>query len=384
MSPAGSEADGESTAIHSKLSVAGLSLPIEVKRRALATYILELGIVLYSVLVGLALAMSDSGFLALFIATCFHQFFEGLALGTSLAELYWIKAQLAAHSRITAGPAADIGMPQDPQTLDDDAQDETISVVAICGAARGRMHHAVDIDNPRHVSSGYQGHRRSASDCDSNVANVAPSILVDSQNFVHVSLPQQQQEQQQQQYHDRRSKSRRTLLSIATSFLPEPWLVNPQLEKTIGGNGCANGPKATSTTQPPDSAAAGVAAKRGADSTHAKLPRYLLPRKQPERLPGWWKAWVSALAFTLTTPTGIIIGLALRNVYVPHSQYALLFNGVLQSICTGILVYVGLVTLIFGGFNSAQVKQMPRLVQIMLFVAVYAGASAMASIKIWI
>ncbi|KAJ2869134.1 hypothetical protein FB639_004788, partial [Coemansia asiatica] len=100
----GIDNDQESTAIHSSPNLFDLSkyrLPVEVKRRALATYLLELGIALYSVLIGLALAISDHGFFALFIAICFHQFFEGLALGTSLAELYWIKAQIAASAAAT-------------------------------------------------------------------------------------------------------------------------------------------------------------------------------------------------------------------------------------------------------------------------------------------
>ncbi|KAJ2718824.1 DNA damage-inducible protein 1, partial [Coemansia sp. Benny D115] len=94
------ESEQDSTAIHSRRSsmLARPNFPVDVKQRALATYVLELGIALYSVLVGLALAMSDHGFAALFIAVCFHQFFEGLALGTSLSELYWIKAQIAAHN----------------------------------------------------------------------------------------------------------------------------------------------------------------------------------------------------------------------------------------------------------------------------------------------
>ncbi|KAJ2475131.1 hypothetical protein IWW47_006562, partial [Coemansia sp. RSA 2052] len=99
--PVAEDDDQGSTAIHSRRSLAatGLTYPVEVKRRALATYVLELGIALHSVLIGLALAISDRGFLALFLAVCFHQFFEGLALGTSLAELYWIKAQIAAQFR---------------------------------------------------------------------------------------------------------------------------------------------------------------------------------------------------------------------------------------------------------------------------------------------
>ncbi|KAJ2808349.1 hypothetical protein H4R21_000095 [Coemansia helicoidea] len=353
-----SERDGESTAIHSPRSAARLSLPIEVKRRALATYVLELGITLYSVLVGLALAVSDRGFLALFIATCFHQFFEGQALGVSLAELYWIEAQLAAHSRLVAAERA-ASEPVEPPTLTEASR-----------PSAARPHHAVvDVDGADPASA-----------CDSNAADVAASSLVDTDDFVLVSLHPHHRSHHQHQQFDRHSKSRRTLASMATSFAPEPWLVNPQLEKTLA----TGDPALPSTTQPPTTAAATADGSPTRAGAQPPLPRFLVPRAAPERMPGWWKAWVSALAFTMTTPTGIIIGLALRNVYEPHSRYALLLNGVLQSICTGILVYVGLVSLILGGFASPQVKQMRRLVQVLLFVAVYAGAAAMASIKIWI
>ncbi|KAJ2479502.1 hypothetical protein IWW56_003048 [Coemansia sp. RSA 2131] len=343
--PSKDQAD-DSTAIQSRsLSLEGsqLSVPVDVKRRALATYILELGIALYSVLIGLALAISDSGFVALFVAICVHQFFEGLALGTSLAELYWIKAQLAAHRRCDdeLNAAADL--------QGESPRHETIA------SERSLPHHAINISRPI-----------TTPDMRSNAASEG----VCSEDFEYVSPTQPH----------RHSKSRRTVTSMATSFAPEPWLVNPQLEKTIAGAHVFDH-RGASTTQPPDTNDA--EAKLSPVKDRLQRPRYLVPRNTPERLPGWWKAWLSALAFCATTPTGIIIGLALHNVYEPHSPYALLLNGVLQSICTGVLVYAGLVTLVIGGFNSPQVKQLPRLLQVLLFFAVYAGAAVMAGLKIW-
>ncbi|KAJ1988720.1 hypothetical protein GGI25_004785 [Coemansia spiralis] len=228
----------------------------DLRRRAISTYLLELGIALYSVLIGLALAVTAHGFFALFVAVCFHQFFEGLALGSTLAELYWIKAQL------------------------------------LC----------------QHTQNNNEG--------------VSGEVEC--------------------------YKPFRTVVSLAT-FVPEPWQVNPVLEHAINP---------------------------------VERPAVLLPKRE-ERLPGWWKAWLSALVFTATTPIGIIIGLAIRVVYEPQSQYALLLNGVLQSVCAGILVYAGLVTLMIGGLSSPQVRQLPRLVQLLLFVAVYMGAAVMAALKLW-
>ncbi|KAF2023856.1 Zinc/iron permease [Setomelanomma holmii] len=49
---------------------------------------LEAGIIFHSVLIGITLVVSgDSFFITLFIVILFHQMFEGIALGTSIAEL---------------------------------------------------------------------------------------------------------------------------------------------------------------------------------------------------------------------------------------------------------------------------------------------------------
>ncbi|KAJ2611608.1 hypothetical protein H4S08_003075 [Coemansia sp. RSA 1365] len=378
---AATEDGNDSTTINSKsFSMPRLSLPVEVKRRALATHVLEVGIALYSVLIGLALAISDSGFIALFIAICFHQFFEGLALGTSLAELYWIKAQIAAHHQIPEELPADIGLETAASVLDGDNTGQNHLDMSLHVPAHNRschpIHHAIEVDGVGLTSHNADQSNAAVPDCDTNQATSPQSDAVCSDDFEHLSLGKDY----------RQSKSRRTLASMATSFTPEPWLVNPQIEKTLGAeNAQSFGQRGPSTTQPPDVAAAAAAAaeRLSFEKNLRSRPKYLLPRNKPERLPGWWKAWLSALGFCATTPTGIIIGLALHNIYEPHSRYAFLLNGVLQSICTGILVYAGLVTLMIGGFNSVQVKQMPRLFQVLLFFAVYAGAAVMASLKIW-
>ncbi|KAI1315681.1 high-affinity Zn(2+) transporter zrt1 [Mortierella claussenii] len=58
----------------------------------LSTYMLELGITLHSVFIGIALGvLAGSEFLAMTIAICFHQFFEGIALGARIADLSFAK-----------------------------------------------------------------------------------------------------------------------------------------------------------------------------------------------------------------------------------------------------------------------------------------------------
>ncbi|RLV90443.1 Zinc-regulated transporter 2 [Spathaspora sp. JA1] len=51
--------------------------------------VLECGIVLHSIFVGLSVAIAGDEFISLYIAICFHQFFEGLGLGTRFATTPW-------------------------------------------------------------------------------------------------------------------------------------------------------------------------------------------------------------------------------------------------------------------------------------------------------
>lgn len=63
-------------------------LLLSAQRKDLSTFILELGITFHSVIIGIALGVSPGDeFTGLLIALCFHQFFEGFALGARLVEL---------------------------------------------------------------------------------------------------------------------------------------------------------------------------------------------------------------------------------------------------------------------------------------------------------
>lgn len=56
--------------------------------RNIGTFILELGIVMHSIIIGITLGTTDNeAFNTLFIALIFHQFFEGIALGTRVNDL---------------------------------------------------------------------------------------------------------------------------------------------------------------------------------------------------------------------------------------------------------------------------------------------------------
>lgn len=53
------------------------------------SFVLEFGIVFHSVFVGLSLAVAGDEFRTLYVAISFHQFFEGLALGSRFATTQW-------------------------------------------------------------------------------------------------------------------------------------------------------------------------------------------------------------------------------------------------------------------------------------------------------
>ncbi|KAJ5608832.1 Zinc/iron permease fungal/plant [Penicillium herquei] len=56
-------------------------------------FILEFGIIFHSAFIGLTLAVTGSGFITLYVVLIFHQTFEGLGLGSRLAQIPWPKAK---------------------------------------------------------------------------------------------------------------------------------------------------------------------------------------------------------------------------------------------------------------------------------------------------
>ncbi|KAK9768720.1 hypothetical protein K7432_000403 [Basidiobolus ranarum] len=60
----------------------------ELETRRISTFLLEFGIALHSILIGISVGVSSGAeFVPLLIAVVFHQFFEGLALGARIGEL---------------------------------------------------------------------------------------------------------------------------------------------------------------------------------------------------------------------------------------------------------------------------------------------------------
>ena len=57
------------------------------QQHKISTYLLEFGIALHSVLIGITLGVTSESFIPLLIALSFHQFFEGVALGAQIARV---------------------------------------------------------------------------------------------------------------------------------------------------------------------------------------------------------------------------------------------------------------------------------------------------------
>jgi zinc transporter 1/2/3 len=66
------------------------------------------------------------------------------------------------------------------------------------------------------------------------------------------------------------------------------------------------------------------------------------------------KPWLLVFAFGTTAPIGQAIGLITRNTYDPNSAFALILVGVFNAFSSGLLIYAGLVDLLYQDFLSAE------------------------------
>ena len=74
-----------------------------------------------------------------------------------------------------------------------------------------------------------------------------------------------------------------------------------------------------------------------------------------------WTPYILALAYGLSTPIAIAVGLGVRKTYPPNSQTTLIVNGVFDSISAGILIYTGLVELMAHEFMFSNVMRKASL-----------------------
>lgn len=95
--------------------------------------------------------------------------------------------------------------------------------------------------------------------------------------------------------------------------------------------------------------------------------------------------WLMALAFALTTPIAVAIGIGVRHSFVPGSRKALISNGVFDSISSGILIYTGLVELMAHEFLFSNEFKGPAGFKKMMFAyfIMCCGTGLMALLGKW-
>jgi zinc transporter 1/2/3 len=90
------------------------------------------------------------------------------------------------------------------------------------------------------------------------------------------------------------------------------------------------------------------------------------------------------LAYGLSTPIAIAIGLGVRNSYPPTGRTTLIVNGVFDSISAGILIYTALVELMAHEFMfSHSMRKAPIRDVLLAFFLLCAGAALMALLGKW-
>ncbi|KAF9549435.1 high-affinity Zn(2+) transporter zrt1 [Mortierella hygrophila] len=91
--------------------------------------------------------------------------------------------------------------------------------------------------------------------------------------------------------------------------------------------------------------------------------------------------YILALIFSLTTPTGVAIGIGISSSYSANSKSSLLVEGIFDSISTGILLYMGYVNLLAIEFNlNGEIRKQSKKIKSLCFLALWAGAAVMAII----
>ncbi|CAG8530170.1 1921_t:CDS:2 [Paraglomus occultum] len=91
-----------------------------------------------------------------------------------------------------------------------------------------------------------------------------------------------------------------------------------------------------------------------------------------------------SLAFILTTPSGIIIGIMLASSYNPNSRAALVVQGTLDSVSAGILIYAAYANLLAAEVtNNTSFRKLPGRTKVYYFLSIYVGVVIMASLGRW-
>ncbi|RHZ57464.1 high-affinity Zn(2+) transporter ZRT1 [Aspergillus thermomutatus] len=96
-----------------------------------------------------------------------------------------------------------------------------------------------------------------------------------------------------------------------------------------------------------------------------------------------WLPWALCLAYGLTTPVSIAIGLGVRTSYNPNSKMSMIVQGVLNAVSAGILIYSGLVELLARDFLFDPCRTKRRGQILYMLGCTLLGAGIMALIGKW-
>ncbi|KAL4853107.1 40S ribosomal protein S16 [Chlorella vulgaris] len=96
------------------------------------------------------------------------------------------------------------------------------------------------------------------------------------------------------------------------------------------------------------------------------------------------RSMLMGLAYAVTTPIGIAIGIGMRESFNQNSTTTLMVEGIFDSVSTGILIYVVLVELINPLLTqSVWLRSRPWWLQCLAFLSFWGGITVMAVIGNW-
>ena len=94
-----------------------------------------------------------------------------------------------------------------------------------------------------------------------------------------------------------------------------------------------------------------------------------------------FKAFFFAAMFTVTTPTGIAIGVGISDTYDENSNTALWVSGLVGAFASGILIYAGLVEMIVEDFSRNHDASASK--RLAMYLSVLLGYGCMTVLAIW-
>ncbi|KAK7317915.1 hypothetical protein RJT34_02537 [Clitoria ternatea] len=94
------------------------------------------------------------------------------------------------------------------------------------------------------------------------------------------------------------------------------------------------------------------------------------------------KKIIMVFFFSITTPFGIALGIAMSTIYKENSPSALITVGLLNASSAGLLIYMALVDLLSADFMSPRMQGSVKL-QLKSYIAVFLGAGGMSLMAKW-